>query len=94
MGLSTLETDQAMTDRSRHYRHRTADASAGAADARSAHVLRLHALTQKLAQAETAVLTGNDGRAADMLRDLQALCAELAGRLETEAKGGPSLVAA
>jgi hypothetical protein len=55
-------------------------------DSKSAHVMRMYALSQMLAEAETAVLTGNAGRAAECLYELRLYAEPLAELLEPEKK--------
>lgn len=50
----------------------TAEKGTKSGDEKSANVMRLFALAQMLAQAETAVLTGDAESAARHLRDLQS----------------------
>ena len=59
---------------------------------RSANVMRLYALSRLLAEAETAVLTGEDASAAEKLRHLQAYCEKMIERLAPKAK--PQLIEA
>jgi hypothetical protein len=64
-------------------------------DAKSANVMRVYALNQMLAAAETAVLTGEEKRAAEYLYELQLYAEKLAHLLSqgeeipTEPGGGP-----
>jgi hypothetical protein len=62
--------------------------------ARSANAMRFYALTRMLAEAETAMLTGGDMEAADLVRELQAHCEKMIAILAPERKKGPTLVAA
>ena len=66
----------------------------GTGDSKSAHVMRMYALAQMLAAAETAVLTGKDQQAAEALCDLQAHAEKFVGLLAPEKRSRPYLVAA
>lgn len=59
-----------------------AEETATAGDERSANVLRIVALAQTLAAAETAVLVGDGPRAIDSLRNLQRYASLLVDTLE------------
>ncbi len=68
-------------------------------DAKSANVMRVYALNQMLAAAETAVLTGEEKRAAEYLYELQLYAEKLAHLLSqgeeipTEPGGGLKMAA-
>lgn len=62
-------------------------------DAKSAHVMRMYALNQMLAEAETAVLTGDNERAAQCLCELQSYAEKLAELLAPKNMSQPSLAA-
>ncbi len=63
-------------------------------DPRSAHIMRMYALAQMLAAAETAVLTGKNQQAAEALCDLQAHAEKFVGLLAPEKRSRPTRVAA
>ena len=66
----------------------------GTGDSKSAHVMRMYALAQMLAAAETAVLTGKNQQAAEALCVLQAHAEKFVGLLAPEKRFQPNLVAA
>lgn len=62
--------------------------------ARSANAMRFYALNRMLAEAETAMLTGNVAEAAERIRELQAHCEKMIAILVPEPANGPRVVAA
>ena len=60
-------------------------------DTKSAHVMRTYALNQMLAEAETAILTGDAERAAERLYELRSYAERLAELLTPEKQSQPSL---
>ena len=63
-------------------------------DRKSAHVMRMYALSQMLAAAESSILTGEDVRAAEYLYELHVYAEKLAALLTQERESQPSLAAA
>lgn len=72
----------------------SAEKLVGEGSARSANAMRFYALAKMLAEAETAMLTGDDAKSAEQLRELQAHSEKLVGILVPKRKRAPSLVAA
>jgi hypothetical protein len=56
--------------------------------------MRVYALNQMLAAAETAILTGDEKQAAEYLYELQLYAEKLADLLSPEKESQPSLAAA
>lgn len=71
---------------------KAAEASARQGDLRSANSLRVMALSQLLATAETAVLTGDAGTGAASLRQLRWFAAQLVEQLEANGAAKPETV--
>jgi hypothetical protein len=61
---------------------------------RSANAMRFYALSKMLAEAEMAMLKGQDKDCAERLRELQAHCEKMLGILAPNAAKAPTLVAA
>ena len=72
----------------------SADTIAEDGQVRSANAMRFYALSKMLAQAETLMLTGEDARSAEQLRELQVHCEKMLTILSPGRKQGPTLVAA
>jgi hypothetical protein len=72
----------------------TAEGGTKTGDVKSANVMRVYALNQMLAAAETAILTGDEKQAAEYLYELQLYAEKLADLLSPEKESQPSLAAA
>ena len=58
------------------------------------NVMRSFALAEMLAEAERAILSGDNSEAVERLRELQVHCEKLVAILAPHKKGRPTLVAA
>lgn len=68
------------------------DASKHAADARSAHNVRIYALVEMMVHVQSAVLRGDDTGAVERLREVQAHAEIMVGMLMPQKRRKPSLV--
>jgi len=72
----------------------TADDYNGEGGIRSGNAMRFYALAKMLAEAESSWLTGQDAHSVEQLRELQAHCEKMIGRLAPDGSCKPSLVVA
>ena len=63
-------------------------------DEKSAHLVRIYALVQMMAEAQSAVVEGDPARTVEHLRAVQAHAEKMVGMLAPGKKSKPTLVAA